>query len=190
MLIEVKEILGKRILILGEMNSGKTRLTAKILDDVLGIVDPKNITVIDMSPNTVPGVGGRISLYSGNVMKVRYLTPEVIRAPRIEGRSKDEVLNFAEFNRMSIEPLIQEFLSKPTRILFINDLSIYLHSGNVSKIVKCLELSHTVVANSYYGESLIDDKGSGISKRERERLEALMNKFSHVLRINNSIQKL
>lgn len=183
-MIDIHEILGKRLLILGEMNSGKTRLTAEILDAILEKTSPRDVTIIDMSPTTVPGVGGRISSYTLNATRVRYLAPEKIRAPRTEGRNRDEVLNFAEFNRMSIEPLIQEFLTKPTPILFINDLSIYLHSGDVSKIIECLELSNTVVANSYYSESLMDDKGSGVSEKEKRLLDMLMEKFNRVLRIN------
>ncbi|MEM2945285.1 MAG: hypothetical protein QW542_04795 [Thermoproteota archaeon] len=179
----IREVLGRRILILGKMGSGKTKLTAEILDRLLEDADPSWITVIDMSPTTVPGVGGRVSTYTSNVFKARYLAPKVVRAPRIEGRSREEVLSLAEFNRMSIEPLLQEFLTKPTPILLINDLSIYLHSGDVSKIVECLELSNTVVANSYYSEILMDDKGSGVSEKEKKLLDMLMNKFDRVLRI-------
>ncbi|MCX8183715.1 MAG: ATP-binding protein [Crenarchaeota archaeon] len=178
----IKEVLGRRILILGTMGSGKTRLTAEILDRLLENTVPTDITVIDMSPTTVPGVGGRVSTYTSNVFKARYLKPETVRAPRIEGKNRDEVLSFADFNRVKIEPLLQEFLARPTPVLIINDLSIYLHSGDVSKIVECLELANTVVANSYYSESLMDDKGSGVSEREKKLLDMLMNRFDHVLR--------
>ncbi|MDW8034575.1 MAG: hypothetical protein RMI79_06575 [Nitrososphaerota archaeon] len=184
MSINIKEVLGRKTLILGKMNSGKTRLTAEILDWLIERVVSSDITVIDMSPTTVPGVGGRISLYTSNIFKVRYLAPEIVRAPRIEGKNKEEVLDFAEFNRMSIEPLLQEFLIKPTPVLFINDLSIYLHSGDVFKIIKCLELSSTVVANSYYSEFLMNDKGSGISEKEKKLLDMLISKFNHVFKID------
>ncbi|MEM3712424.1 MAG: hypothetical protein QXR97_02660, partial [Thermoproteota archaeon] len=97
---------------------------------------------------------------------------------------KDEVLILAEFNRRSIEPLLQEFIMNPTSIIFINDLSIYLHAGDVSKVIKCLELSDTVVANSYYSEFPIEDRGSGVSEREKKILELLSLKFDNVLRIS------
>lgn len=180
----IEEILGRKTLILGVMSSGKTKLTAEILDKLIENTVPKDITVIDMSPTTVPGIGGRISSYTSNVSKVRYLAPEVVRAPRIEGKNKDEVLNLAEFNRTSIDPLLEEFITKPTSILFINDLSIYLHAGDVSKIIKCLELSNTVVANSYYSEFPIEDKGSGVSEREKKILELLSLKFDNILMIS------
>lgn len=180
----IQEILGRKTLILGKMGSGKTKITAEILDKLLEKIPPDDITVIDMSPTTVPGVGGRISSYTSKVFKVRYLIPQIIRAPRIEGKSKEGVLSLAEFNRTVIEPLIQEFLMKLTPILLINDLSIYLHSGDVSKIIKCLELSNTVVANSYYNESLMDDKGSGISEKEKKLVDMLMSRFNCVLRLD------
>ncbi|MEM3712423.1 MAG: hypothetical protein QXR97_02655, partial [Thermoproteota archaeon] len=63
------------------MGSGKTKLTAEILDKLLENTTTGDITVIDMSPTTVPGIGGRISSYTSNVSKVRYLAPEVVRAP-------------------------------------------------------------------------------------------------------------
>lgn len=182
----IKEALGRKTLILGAMGSGKTKLTAEILDSLLENAATEEITVIDMSPTTVIGIGGRISFYTSSVFKVKYLAPEVIRAPRIEGKNKDEVLSLAEFNRRSIEPLLQEFIMKPTSILFINDLSIYLHTGDVSKVIKCLELSNTVVANSYYSDFPIDDKGSGISEREKKILEALIPKFDIVLKLSKT----
>lgn len=182
-MINVEEILGKRILILGEMGSGKTRLTAEILDRLLEKVDPKDITVMDMAPTTVPGIGGRVSSYTVNISKVRYLAPEVVRAPRMEGKDREEVLNLADFNKASIETLIQRFLKEPTQILFINDLSIYLHSGDLSKLIKCLELPKTIVANAYYSISPLNDKGSGISIREKRLLEALIRSFDRVLRL-------
>lgn len=183
MLINVEEVLGKRVLILGEMGSGKTRLTAEILDELLKKVNLEDITVIDMAPTTVPGIGERISSYTVNTSRVRYLAPRVVRAPRMEGKDRDEVLNLADFNRASIETLIQRFLDEPTPILFINDLSIYLHSGNLLKIMKCLELPKTVVTNSYYSMSPLNDKGSGISVREKRLVEMLAKNFDKVLRL-------
>ncbi len=184
-IINIGKVLGRKILILGDVGTGKTRLTAQILDSLLKEVSVDDITIIDMSPTTVAGVGGRLSSYTPNAMKVRCLAPEVVHAPRIEGKNKDEVINLAEFNRKVIEPFLHEFIHRPTPILFINDLSIYLHAGDVEMIIECLKLSNTVVANSYYGESLLDDKGSGVSFRERKLLDELACRFNDVLDLND-----
>jgi GTPase SAR1 family protein len=181
--INIGRVLGRKILILGDVGSGKTRLTAQILDSLLEKTSVDDITVIDMSPTTITGIGGRLSSYTPNALKVRYLVPKVVRAPRIEGKNRDEVISLAEFNKKVIEPLLHEFISRPTTILFINDLSIYLHAGDVEMVIKCLELSNTIVANSYYGQSLLDDKGSGVSSRERKCLEELAYRFDNVLRL-------
>lgn len=182
-IINIGKVLGRKILILGDVGSGKTRLTAQILDSLLKEASVDDITIIDMSPTTITWIGGRLSSYTPNALKVRYLAPEVVRAPRIEGKNKDEVINLAEFNKKVIDPLLHEFIRRPTSILFINDLSIYLHAGGVEMIIECLELSNTIVANSYYGQSLLDDKGSGVSTRERKSLEELTYRFDDVLRL-------
>lgn len=182
--ISIEKILGRKILILGDVGSGKTRLTAKILDVLLEKTSVDDITVIDMSPTTVKGIGGRLSSYTPSALKVRYLAPEVVRAPRIEGKNRDEVISLAEFNKKVIEPLLHEFIRRSTSILFINDLSIYLHAGDVETIIKCLELSNTVVANSYHGNALFNDKGSDISIREKKMISLLINRFDEVFNLS------
>jgi len=182
--INIGRVLGRKILILGDVGSGKTRLTAQILDSLLEKISVNDITVVDMSPTTVTGIGGRLSSYTSNALKVRYLAPEVVRAPRIEGKNRDEVISLAEFNKKVIAPLLHEFIRRPTSILFINDLSIYLHVGDVEMIIKCLELSDTVVANSYYGNALFNDKGSNISVREKKMISLLISKFDEVFNLS------
>ncbi|MEM4676105.1 MAG: hypothetical protein QXM12_07435, partial [Nitrososphaerota archaeon] len=94
---------------------------------------------------------------------------------------KDEVMSLAEKNREAIEPLLKGFLSKPTRILFINDLTIYLHAGDPELLEKCIEVSETFVGTAYYGTKLQDDKGSGITLRERMLAERIMKKVDKVI---------
>ncbi len=181
--IILEEILNKRTIIIGEIGHGKTRLTAKILDELINKIDPKNITVIDMAPTTVIGIAARISAYTNAVSKVRYLVPSIIRAPRIEGKNKEEVIYLANLNKDSIEPLIQCFLNKPTKVLIINDLSIYFHAGDINKILECINIAETFIANAYYGESLPNDKNSSISERERKLIEELIKNIDIVIKL-------
>ncbi|MEM3406605.1 MAG: hypothetical protein QW806_01545 [Nitrososphaerota archaeon] len=181
--ITLEEILNKKIMIIGEVKSGKTRLTAKILEELVNKIDPKNITVIDMAPTTITGIGERISAYTNIVSKIRYLAPSIIRAPRIEGKNKEEVIFLANLNKNSIEPLIEHFLNKPTRILIINDLSIYFHAGSIDKILKCMDTSETFITNAYYGYSLSNDKNSGITEREKKLIEELIKNIDIVIKL-------
>jgi len=181
--IILEEILGKKIMIIGEVGSGKTRLTAKILDELISKMDPKNITVIDMAPTTISGIAARVSAYTDVASKVRYLAPSIIRAPRIEGKNKEEVIFLANLNKISIEPLLENFLNEPTKILIINDLSIYFHAGNIDKILECTNVAETFIANAYYGQSLSDDKNSGISKREKRLVDELIKNSDMVIKL-------
>jgi hypothetical protein len=99
---------------------------------------------------------------------VRYLTDDGIAPPRLAGRNATEVLKLAERNASLIKPLLLEFLKRPTRILLVNDLMIYLYAGDPSLLEGVLETTETFVATCYKGERLSDDKSSG-SQRSRGR---------------------
>ncbi|MCX8191893.1 MAG: hypothetical protein N3F06_03710 [Nitrososphaerales archaeon] len=170
--------MNKKVLIVGDLNTGKTRLTAKLLNEAVEGGYSNKITVIDMAPSpsirSIYGkVGERLESYTDYVRFVNYLKPDRVRAPRLEGRTSNEVLELARENAINIDKLITEFMLKPTEILFINDLSIYLHMGNIQRILQLLTKSKTFIANAYKGTSLKDDKGSGISKREEEMLSII-----------------
>ena len=154
-----------------------------MLDQLLKKVAPENITVIDMAPKGIDKVGGMLWKYTKAMFRVRYLQPSSVRAPRTEGRNKEEVLSLANYNRLAIEPLIECFLKYPSSSLIINDLSIYLQSGDVKDILRCMNLSDTFISNAYYGSSLSDDKGSNISLREKNMVDELVAKSGIVIRL-------
>lgn len=178
-----KDLINKKTLIVGELNTGKTKLTANLLNEAVNNGYSNKITVIDMAPsiNSIYGkIGERLESYTNCVKLVNYLKPDKVRAPRLEGRTGYEVLKLAQENAMNIDKLITQFLMKPTEILFINDLSIYLHMGDIQRVIQILTKSKTLIANAYKGILLKDDKGSGISKREEEMLNEV-GKFMDII---------
>ncbi len=177
-MIEARAILGRRTVIVGESGSGKTRLTAKILEDLLRLVDADEVTVIDMAPTTVPGLGYRLTHYTDAAYRVRYLAPGEVRAPRLEGRSAAEVIQLAEFNRRAIEPILELFRRDPTRVLVVNDMTIYFHAGDPDRLAECALLAETFLANAYSGSRLSDDRGSGITRREAEALRYFVERLN------------
>jgi len=181
--VGIDDIFGKKTLIIGDVKRGKTRLTAELLEQLLKRTTPENITVIDMAPTGKNRIGGMLWKYTKAMFKVRYLQPSSIRAPRIEGRSKEEVLSFANSNKIAIKPLIECFLKYPSSTLVINDLSIYLQSGDVRDILKCMNLSETIISNAYYGSRLSNDKGSNISRREKRLVDELITRSEIVIRL-------
>ncbi|GEM_PF-137370 len=172
-------LVGKRTLIIGGLRSGKTKLTAEIVRGLMGQIG--SLTLMDFAP----GRGG-VGLPLSNYMSVENCErPEGLHAPRIEGRNAEEVLRLARDNEEKIRPILISFLSRPTDALVINDLTIYLHSGDPDLLLKCIYSSKTFVGNAYYGKDF-DDKGSGLNERERTLVEELMKAMDFVIKMDRS----
>lgn len=174
-------LLGRRTLIVGRMRSGKTRLTAEIVSAMLSLVGADEITLIDLAPDR-EGIGLTLRRYLG-VEGLRYLRPSEVHAPRLEGRDAEDVLRLAKANEEVIRPLLLNFLNDPTDVLVVNDLTIYLHAGDLSIVLDCMSSSQTFLANAYYGRDF-DDKGSGINERERRLVEEIMKGIDVILKLS------
>jgi len=181
--IRVEDLLGKRTLIVGEVGSGKTRLTARILEELVKKRLGDYVTVIDMAPESIGDIGGRLHTYTNAIREVRYLAPEVVYTPRLSGRTREEVITLAMYNAMNIRRYILEYIQNPTPILVINDLSIYFHVGDPLDIEECIEVASTFIGNGYYGKRLSEDRGSGISMREQILMEHFMRLMDVVYRL-------
>lgn len=166
-------------MIVGDVCTGKTALTAKILDEAVSLGFGRMITVLDLAPALNLGsakLGRSLKEFSRSIVSVRYVRPSVIHAPRLEGRSSEEVLRLAEENASLIDRFLDELIEKVNPVLFVNDLTLYLQAGEPQRIVDLFERSETVVANAYRGERLHDDQGSGLSEREEQALEVVEEK--------------
>ncbi|RDD53411.1 MAG: hypothetical protein BA066_04530 [Candidatus Korarchaeota archaeon NZ13-K] len=176
-------LLGKRTLIVGRVRSGKTRLTAEILRGFMGLVGAGEITVIDLAPER-GGLGLSLRAYLGFPEGLRYLRPASVRAPRLEGRDAEEVLRLARENEEYIRPILLNFLENPTKILVMNDMTIYLHAGDLGLILECMGSVETFLGNAHYGRGDFDDKGSGLNERERLLIEELMRRVDVILKLS------
>ena len=189
--LRFSEAYKRRTLIIGDVGSGKTALTARLLEEAIMNFGVGKITVIDMAPGSVQfkgiKVGGLISDSLKKHARLRLLTPRLkLHAPRIEGRTADRVLQLARGNASIIDELLQRYISDPTPILFVNDVSIYLQAGNVNTLLKAVLLARTFVGNSYSGLTLEQDSQSDLSQRERTGLTALKKIMDKVLTINSA----
>jgi len=182
----VKDIIGKRVLILGEVGSGKTLLASKLLKELMTIIDPREITIIDMAPRRIDEVGGKISDYVDSIDKARYLSPKKVYAPRLAGTSRKQVLEYARLNRRALEPLLAEFSRSPTKVLILNDVTLYLHAGRLGRILGCMRLAETFLATAYRGSRLAEDHGSGITSRERRLVEAMAIRMDRTIELERS----
>ena len=172
-------LLGKTVLITGDVGAGKTRLMLELLEEAITLGYGDEITIIDMAPATVfirgRKIGGKLVEFAEHVGTVRYLTPQRVETPRLSAKSTRDLLHLVELNEKRIRPLLSEFVEAPTAILFINDISIYLQSGRDQLILSVMRASETFVANGYYGSTLQSDFSTRVSTTERQLMDKLGN---------------
>ena len=169
------------------MRTGKTKLTAELLEEAVKLGFSTMITVIDMAPETEivegRGIGGRLSELTRAYREVRYLAPPRVETPRLKATSVEELLSLVQLNAERIRPLLEEYLAVPSSILFINDISIYLQSGQVDTVLLAEGKAETFIANGYYGEFFSQDHRTGVSKRERDLMDLLASHMDIVIRL-------
>jgi hypothetical protein len=183
---ETPDVLGKWILITGDVNTGKTTLTRNIMEDLCRRGLSSRIVIVDMAPDIpeeialkkgLKGVGGK--LMPAGWEDVVYLAAR-IRPPRLSSKTEEEALLIAGMNKRGIDGLLDEFQRTERDILFINDMSIYLQAGNATDLLQRIRAAATVVANGYYGQKL----GTGVlSIREAAEMELLMGAFPYCVKL-------
>lgn len=183
--IDLFRILNKKTLIIGEVRSGKTRLLINLIKQLISNKLTNKLTVIDMAPPRMLNIGGRILDYEAELCaKLRYLYSDDIRPPRLTGKTMNEIMKIATKNFEIIDKLIDEYILNPTDILLINDLTMYIHAGDAVKLNNVIMKSITFVGTAYYGSKLSDDKGSGITIKEKQYIEELTSIVDYVFRLN------
>lgn len=188
MILNVKDFIGKRILIVGDVGSGKTILTLNIINKFLEYGFGEEISILDFAPNSInlsnKKVGGKLIEFSFNPNMVKNYFPVYTYPPRILGKCRSEVLNYAKFNRVNCGNALQRFINDPTNILIINDISLYYHIGDLGLIIDVLKLCKTFIANAYFNGFIEDKFSSGISVNERLMTENLMRIVDFVINLN------
>jgi len=175
----------RKTLILGDVNTGKTTLTRRVLEALCRRGLGGRIAVVDMAPEIpkglaegkgIPGVGGKLTPPGGQ--GVLYLGGR-LEPPRLGSKNEAEALKKACENRRIIDGLFREL--QPREILLVNDASIYLQAGSAEDLIPWFERADTVVANGYWGHSV----GEGVlTEREKvgmEKLKAYFERRGRVL---------
>jgi hypothetical protein len=182
--ISIARYLNRFTVIVGEVNTGKTTLTQRILDSYC-LRAEGHAAVVDLAPVIPPpyakgygsGIGGTLNV--SQLDRVRYFHCP-IHAPRLLGKSEQEMLALADQNASRIESLFEQALAGEITALFINDCSLYLHAGKVEKLITWIRSVETAVVNGYYGSTL----GPGLlSARERKKMEHLMSCCDRVIHL-------
>jgi len=176
----IRPYLNRRTLILGEVKAGKTARTLEILHAFIRAGYADRIAVIDMAPEMIGGVGGKLSLPAD--MPVLYLTT-AIAAPRLTGVDEADIHRLARQNALAVETLFAELRRQPKEILFVNDASLYLQAGDPDMFLSILATASTQIVNTYFGGTF---KDSALTRREKRLTEALMKTCDRIIALNPS----
>ena len=171
-----EKFLYRRTLIVGEVGSGKTARTLQIFRDLRKTCEGP-FGVLDLAPEKVEGVGGKLPLSDEEKEGVVYLSPLIV-PPRLRGKSEGEVLRLAGENRERIDQILPTPRASGVNVLFINDISLYFHAGHADQLWLQVEGIPILVMNGYYGRYFGD---SSLSRRERSEMESLMTRCDRVL---------
>ena len=168
-----------KTLFVGDINTGKTARTVRILQHFVDAGWAANITVIDLAPDAHKNVGGKMPVPEKTALQ--YLTGPIV-PPRLTATNDDQAQELAQANAHLAEDLFQRFTVRPSKILFVNDASLYLQAGNIERFQAVLEIPTTAILNAYYGESFPD---SALTRREKQMVSALIRLCDHVIYTSN-----
>jgi hypothetical protein len=192
--IEPGDCLGRKLLIVGDVNTGKTTRTGSILEDFCRRGLAPRIAVLDLAPHIPPaiaaarglkGVGGALKLPGGCDLLAIH---ERLEAPRLTSASEAEAIAKAASNKALVDAALQRIAASGRSILFVNDISMYLQAGSADELAPHLARPDTVVANGYFGERL---GGGELTRHERaqmERLRAWFERAGNVMTLTTSYE--
>jgi hypothetical protein len=179
--LDYKERIGHSTLLYGETNTRKTFQTSKFVQFLLESknVSPGEISILDFAPNLTKvrdlKIGGKIRDFYKHSDKCRNISFKgSIIPPRLNSSNKTELYRNACENYKKTSKILNSFIEKPTSILIINDISIYLHMGSLELLLRAINKSNTFFGNSYYGSSIKKDYSTLFSRKEKRQIENLM----------------
>ena len=185
--IRPETYLGRKTLILGDVNTGKTTLTRKVLEALLRRPDlGGRIAIVDMAPEIpeklakekgLVGVGGKLTPPEGH--DILYLGGH-FEPPRLSSKTEEEAMEKARQNRRIIDGLFRTLDLQSRDILLVNDVSIYLQAGTAENLTRWLDRAATVIANGYWGKRL---GGGTLTERERTETAKLKDYFEQKGRV-------
>ena len=180
------DLLGKKLLVMGDINAGKTTLCRQWLARLCAHGQGGRIVVLDLAPDIPPALAQARGLAGAG----GYLLPPPdsdvldlrthLHAPRLSSATEAEAEEKAAENARAIEALFDQLPPSGSGrdVLFINDVTLYLQAGFAADLLGNLGKADftTLVVNGYWGQRLGD---SALSRREREQTRRLREHFAN-----------
>lgn len=178
-----EDCLGKQLLVMGDVNTGKTTLCRQWLVQLCQQGLAERIALIDMAPHIpaalalergLVGAGG--SLLPPPASGVLDLRTH-LDAPRLSSTSEAEAMAKAVRNAQAIETLLEQLPRSRRDILFINDVTLYLQAGSAAELLAHIAKASikTLVVNGYWGDRL---GGGELTRREKTETQGLRQFFA------------
>lgn len=180
---ELNSYLGNKTLIIGDVNCGKTRLTADFIAAACQAGLGQEVVVLDLAPEPIQGIGGKLP--ASPCRPPLLLTCPII-APRLTGLDPRHIQLLAEQNAREIEPLLWKAQRAQRSILVINDVTLYLQAGRLERIVDLMGYHTTTVINAYYGYSL---PPAPFTDHELAQVDALAQSCDRLIRLPGTRDK-
>jgi hypothetical protein len=181
--LQNEDCLGKHLLVVGDVNTGKTTLCRQWLIRLCQQGWGERTVLIDMAPHIpmalarargIVGVGGNlVPPHASGVLELR----TNLEAPRLSSTSQAQAMEKAQRNVAAIDVLLAQLPSDGRDILFINDVSLYLQAGFASELLKRISKAGltTLVVNGYWGDRL---GGGELTLREAAEMRLLRQSFA------------
>ncbi len=179
MAVNPQDYHNRRTLILGNVNSGKTRLTGAILEAFTAASEAGRIALLDLAPDPVGSVGGKMAPPHAAVL---YMTCPIV-PPRLTGRNENEIATLAMSNARRIEAMMDRYLAAPRDILLVNDATLYLQAGCLTRFVALLDSAATAVINAYAGAYFSDGP---LTRHEQRLTDRLGRRCDRIIRLPES----
>jgi hypothetical protein len=182
--LDFNEFIGSHTILYGETNTKKTYYTAKFVQFLVESKkeNPKEISILDFAPASIMinniKIGGKIIDFYPQSFKCNNVPFEgEIIPPRLNAHNKKELYKYAYENYKKTRDTLNKFNDNRTPVLIINDISLYLHSGDKKYLLKSINAVDTFFGNSYYGSSIKSNFALFFSLKEKHSVKYLVNRI-------------